>query len=165
MQNEGSMKTGLFLLSFFVATAATAAKLPDCVAHCETLSGIAPVLVAVYFWPCGDFSLDRRNEIAYNARNAVLAILHESRVPVRDDPTGGTPHLLIWVQFSGSAYSIQSFVVEDVKLPRFRDSVPVHTWETSQVGFMPRHSNQAIVNAIAQQARIFAKDYRAGNAK
>lgn len=159
------MKTGLVSLLFFVATAATAAKLPDCVAQCETLSGIEPVLVAVYFWPSDDFPLDRRNEIAHNARNAVLAILHESHVPVRDDLTGGTPHLLFWVQFSGSAYSIQSFVVEDVKLPRFRDSVPVHTWETSLVSFMPRRSNQAIVNVIAQQARIFATDYRAGNAK
>ena len=159
------MKTGLVSLLLFVATASTAAKLTDCVAQCETLAGIEPVLVAVYFWPSDDFSLDRRNEIAYNGRNAALAILHESHVPVRDDATGGTPYLLIWVQFSGSAYSIQSFVVEDVKLPRFRDSVPVHTWETSQVGFMPKRSNQAIVNAIAQQARIFATDYRAGNAK
>jgi hypothetical protein len=159
------MKTALFLLCFFVATAATAAKLPNCVAQCETLSGISPVLVAVYFWPSDEFSLDRRNEISYDARNAVLAILHESRIPVRDDATGGTPHLLIWVQFSGSAYSIQSFVVEDVKIPRFRNAVPVHTWETSLVGFMPRRSNLAIVNAIAQQARIFATDYHAGNAK
>jgi hypothetical protein len=159
------MKTILLPVVLCVAVSSQAAKWADCAAQCETLAGMPPVLVAVFFWPSDGFSLDRRNEIAYAARNAVLAMFRDSRIPIRQDLTGPTPHLLIWVQFSGRAYSIQSFVVEDVKLPRFAVSVPVHTWETSRVGYMPKPSKPAIVAAVLEQARVFASDYRIGNSE
>ena len=159
------MKLTMVPFILFVVVSSQAAKWADCAAQCETLAGMPPVLVAVYFWPSDGFSLDRRNEIAYAARNAVVAMLHDSRIPLRDDFTGSTPHLLIWVHFSGNAYSIESFVVEDVKLPRFATAVPVHTWETSSVGSMYKPSNRAIIAAILLQARVFASDYRIGNSQ
>ena len=42
-------------------------------------------MIAVYVWPNNDFSLERRNEIAYRARNAVLATLADATEMAMED--------------------------------------------------------------------------------